>query len=43
MARSTYYFEINKSDVVAERNKKLMAEIKEIFEQNKRRYGIWCT
>ncbi|MFR0909385.1 IS3 family transposase [Eubacterium sp.] len=40
MARSTYYFEINKSDVVAERNKKLMAEIKEIFEQNKRRYGV---
>ena len=40
MARSTYYFEINKADVVMERNKKLMLEIKEIFEQNKGRYGV---
>jgi len=40
MAKSTYYFEINKIDVVAERNKELMNEIEEIFVQNKRRYGV---
>ena len=31
MAKSTYYFEINKIDIVAERNKELMTEIEEIF------------
>ena len=40
MAKSTYYFELNKTDAVAERNDGLMTEIKEIFEQNKRRYGV---
>ena len=40
MAKSTYYFEINKSDVVAERNQELLREIKIIFEENKRRYGV---
>lgn len=40
MARSTYYFEISKIDVVAERNKELTAAIEEIFEQNKGRYGV---
>jgi transposase InsO family protein len=40
MARSTYYFEINKTDAVANRNEELMAVIKDIFEQNKRRYGV---
>lgn len=40
MARSTYYFEINKADVVANRNQELLAEITEIFEQHKRRYGV---
>ena len=40
MAKSTYYFELSKRDVVAEKNEKLMIEIKEIFEQNKHRYGI---
>ena len=40
MAKSTYYFEINKADVVAERNKQLMIEIKEIFEHHKGRYGV---
>ena len=40
MAKSTYYFEIGKKDVVAERNQKLLEEIKSIFELNKRRYGV---
>ena len=40
MAKSTYYFELNKDDVVAIRNDFLLEEIKKIFEQNKRRYGV---
>ena len=40
MAKSTYYFELSKTNVVAERNKELSATIKEIFEQNKGRYGV---
>ena len=40
MAKSTYYYEISKTDVVGEKNAELLAEIKEIFEQNKRRYGV---
>ena len=40
MAKSTYYFEINKVDVVMERNKELMAEIQKIFSSNKGRYGV---
>ena len=40
MAKSTYYFELNKRDVVEERNKELITIIKEIFEQNKCRYGV---
>lgn len=40
MARSTYYLEINKADVVANRNQELLAEITEIFEQHKHRYGV---
>ena len=40
MAKSTYYFEISKKDVVAERNQKLLEEIKSIFDLHKRRYGV---
>ena len=40
MAKSTYYYEISKTDVVGEKNAELLAEIKEIFEKNKRRYGV---
>ena len=39
MSKSTYYFEISKEDVVANRNKDLMYEINEIFSF-KRRYGV---
>ena len=40
MAKSTYYYEINKIDVVKKRNEELMAEILEIFNFNKGRYGV---
>ena len=40
MAKSTYYFEISKTDVVAIRNQDLMGEIREIFKKNKGRYGV---
>ena len=40
MARSTYYFEINKEDVVAKRNTELMNEIESIYKENRGRYGV---
>ena len=40
MAKSTYYFEIKKIDVISKRNEELLSEIKEIFYQHKRRYGV---
>ena len=40
MAKPTYYFEISKNDIVAERNQEILEEIKSIFEINKRRYGV---
>lgn len=40
MAKSTYYFELNSTDMVESRNKELMDEIRSIFEQNKSRYGV---
>ena len=40
IAKSTYYFEINKVDAVGLRNEELLDEIKEIFKQNKGRYGV---
>lgn len=40
MAKSTYYFEVNKTDLVAIRNEELLIIIKEIFLVNKGRYGV---
>ncbi len=40
LARSTYYFELTKKDIVAERNKALMDEIMDIFDHHKGRYGV---
>ena len=40
LAKSTYYFEISKEDMVESRNQDLLNEIKEIFEQHKGRYGV---
>lgn len=39
IARSTYYFELSKEDVVALKNEEVLKEIKIIFEKNKHRYG----
>ena len=40
MAKSTYYFEINKVDVVQVRNKTVMSEIQKIYDYHKGRYGV---
>ena len=40
LSKSTYYFEINKVDIVRVKNAALMSEIQEIFEYNKGRYGV---
>ena len=40
IARSTYYFEISKTDTVELRNTDLKKEIETIFIENKRRYGV---
>ncbi|WP_177223920.1 IS3 family transposase [Butyrivibrio sp. INlla21] len=40
MAKSTYYFEINKADVVVERNLEIAMEITNIFTENKGRYCV---
>ena len=40
MAKSTYYFEINKTDAVAAKNTDLLTEIETIFEVNQHRYGV---
>lgn len=40
LSRSTYYYEISKTDAVKERNAALSSEISAIFEENKERYGV---
>lgn len=40
MAKSTYYYEISRTDQVAKRNESLSNEIKDIFEKNKGKYGV---
>ena len=40
MGRSTYYYELSKSDAVQERNASVAAEIEVIFKDNKGRYGV---
>lgn len=40
MAKSIYYSEINKVDVVESRNEELLNEIKDIFKAYKGRYGV---
>ena len=40
MARSTYYYEINRQDLVAIRNEELKKAIIAIFDQHKHRYGV---
>ncbi|WP_434311829.1 IS3 family transposase [Hominifimenecus sp. rT4P-3] len=40
MAKSTYYFELSKTDSVELRNRELADKIKDIFKKNKGRYGV---
>ena len=40
LARSTYYFELQKEDPIKARNKELTTEIRNIFEHHKGRYGV---
>ena len=40
MARSTYYYEMSKTDAVEERNVSVGVEIQTIYRQNKGRYGV---
>ena len=40
MSRSTYYYELSKTDKVSERNADLSSEIIVIFNENKKRYGV---
>ena len=40
LSKSTYYYEISKSDKVKERNKELSEEILAIFLKHKKRYGV---
>ncbi len=40
MSKSTYYFEISKKNVIAEKNAALAQEILKIFAENKERYGV---
>ncbi len=40
MPRSTYYFEIGKIDIVAERNTEISTKIEEIFREHNGRYGV---
>ncbi len=40
LAKSTYYFEISKKDMIKERNRELMEDISEIYERHKGRYGV---
>ena len=40
LSKSTYYYEIGKTDKVRERNAHISAEIEDIFKENKGRYGV---
>ncbi|MBS4904500.1 MAG: IS3 family transposase, partial [Subdoligranulum variabile] len=40
LSRSTYYYEISKTDAVKERNANLSSEIVAIFNENRKRYGV---
>ena len=40
MSKSTYYFELNKVDLVDKRNTELKDEIQKIFTEHKGRYGV---
>ena len=39
-SRSTYYYELGRTDKVKERNADLSSEIVSIFNENRKRYGV---
>ena len=40
LSRSTYYYELCRTDKVIERNAELSSEISSIFNENRKRYGV---
>ena len=40
LSKSTYYYEIGKTDKVQERNADISSKIESIFQENKGRYGV---
>ena len=40
LSRSTYYYELGRTDKVEERNAELSSEISAIFNENRKRYGV---
>lgn len=40
LSRSTYYYELCRTDKVKERNAELSSEISTIFNENRKRYGV---
>ena len=40
LSRSTYYYELGRTDKVKERNAALSSEIIAIFNENRKRYGV---
>ena len=40
LSRSTYYYELSKTDKIKERNAELSSEITVIFNENRKRYGV---
>ena len=40
LSRSTYYYELGRTDKVKERNADLSSEIVSIFNENRKRYGV---
>ena len=40
MSKSTYYYEINHTNFDDKKNQNIMNEINNIFNENKKRYGV---
>ncbi len=40
LSRSTYYYELGRTDKVRERNAELSSEIVSVFNENRKRYGV---
>ena len=40
LSRSTYYYELGRTDKIEEKNAELSSEITAIFNKNRKRYGV---